>query len=170
MIFSLSFAIRIFQIVLIFIFLFLLLLFLAIIYHYSIQIEPTQTQANLSDMHTLLNSYIFNPLRQISISIRRQSSKVNIFMFLKIILKLQIIAFRLTIVLIDYFFTSLSPLISYRTHVRLHSETIETKTFGKFVYPEFIFCAFATANLVYSLTTSKKYHWRRPWVLVSSRM
>jgi len=83
-------------------------------------------------------------------------------MFLELILKLQIIAFDLTVPFVADLFTGLFPLGVGSTYEWTHALFVKTETLVELVYSEFDCPTFATPDLFYNLATSKKYHWRRP--------
>jgi hypothetical protein len=86
------------------------------------------------------------------------------------VLKFQVVALLLRIVLIDNFLALLGPGRVSSAYEGLHARAVEAEAFAEAVDSEFEPASFAGVHLGCSGVTSKKYHCRRPWVLVSSRI
>ena len=109
-------------------------------------------------MLLIYTCYTFYKLFQHCISINRKHSKLNFqILFLKFVLKFNIITLLLLIILIFYFLSTLLPLlynlIYCCTNIRFHSLTIKWITLGKFIYSKFNFNGFSIVyNKIVPLT------------------
>lgn len=87
----------------------------------SHDIQPRKTSANPPYRYLFFTTQPFQIRRKCGVSIRRQCGKVSLLMFFKLILKFQIEALLLTIVLIFYLFSILAPILLLSPHERLHT-------------------------------------------------